>query len=118
MLIAVTAEDDTGLDSPVGRHFGLSPYFALVDVLGDAFQVDHQPGSVPNFIRELGADVVLSDGMGAHARQAFEEYGIQTALGAEGTAKQAIESFVESELSAERPCVGNHSHVHGSGCHE
>ena len=32
MKIAVTAEDNNGLESVVAQHFGHAPYFILVDV--------------------------------------------------------------------------------------
>ena len=32
MRIAISVEDDNGLDSVISHHFGRCPYFVLVDV--------------------------------------------------------------------------------------
>ena len=74
MKIAITAENNNGLESTVAHHFGHAPYFILVDVengevtasqsVGNPFLNGHAPGQVPGFIKEQNADVMLSGGMG------------------------------------------------------
>ena len=83
MKIAVTAENNNGLDSMVAQHFGHAPYFMLVDVEnGEVTTVEsaanpyaeaHQPGQIPAFIKQLNANVILSGGMGGRAIEFFEQ---------------------------------------------
>lgn len=64
MKIAVTAETPTGLESPVGHHFGRSPYYVLVTVEEGAVVAaeavpnpganGHRPGELPALIKEMG----------------------------------------------------------------
>jgi predicted Fe-Mo cluster-binding NifX family protein len=123
MRIAVSVETNNELDSQVAHHFGRCPYFALVDVEGtevkavnlviNPFYNGHQPGQVPGFIHEQKADVMLSGGMGGRAIQFFEQYGIKTATGAEGTVRTALESYLGGELSGAAPCKESVEHGHG-----
>jgi len=74
MKIAITAETDQGLDSQVAQHFGHAPFFVLVEVDNGAvraaqtivnpFAENHQPGEIPDFIKQQHAEVMLSGGMG------------------------------------------------------
>ena len=114
MRIAVAAENNSGLDSPVSQHFAHAACFALVDVEGmqvsgvtcvdNPFHGGHAPGQLPAFIHEQGANVLLSGGMGQRAVGFFEQYGIQAATGAAGTVRQSVEGFLGGELSGVEPC--------------
>ena len=88
MKIAVTAESNEGLDSPVCQHFGHAPFFILVEV---------NEGSV-------------GDG---RAIQFFEELGIETATGASGTVREALEHFLGGKLKSAAPCAESVAHGHG-----
>ena len=86
MRIAISVETKDGLDSIVAHHFGRCPFFALIDVEGknvtgvelidNPFYSGHQPGQVPGFIKEMGADVMLSGGMGGRAIHFFQQFDI------------------------------------------
>ena len=123
MKIAVTADNNNGLDSMVAQHFGHAPFFVLVDMengevtatqdLANPFVNGHAPGQVPSFIKEQNADVMLSGGMGGRAIQFFEQAGIQTATGASGTVRQALENFFGGKLTEAAPCDESVAHGHG-----
>ncbi len=123
MKIAVTAETNNGLESEVAQHFGHAPFFILADVVdgevtatqgvANPFLNGHAPGQVPGFIKEQNADVMLSGGMGGRAIQFFEQAGIQTATGAGGTVRQALENFFGGKLSEAAPCDESVAHGHG-----
>ena len=123
MKIAVTAENNNGLESTVAHHFGHAPYFMLVDVENDEvtstqgianpFAENHQPGQIPGFIKQQNADVMLSGGMGGRAIQFFEQYGIKTATGAAGNVRQALENYFGGKLSEAAPCDESVAHGHG-----
>ncbi|HIE24584.1 MAG TPA: dinitrogenase iron-molybdenum cofactor biosynthesis protein, partial [Anaerolineales bacterium] len=92
MHIAISVENNKGLDSTVAHHFGRCPFFALVDVEGteiqtievieNPFYAGHQVGEVPNFIGKQKADVMLSGGMGGRAIEIFRQLNIKAATGA------------------------------------
>lgn len=127
MRIAVSIETNEGLDSQVAHHFGRCPYFALVDVedneirgcqvIENTYYSAHRPGQVPGFIQEQKADVMLSGGMGRRAIQFFEEYKIEAATGARGTVKNAVDAFLEGDLSVAAPCKESLDHQGHHGGH-
>lgn len=127
MRIAVSAEQNSGLDSQVCGHFGRSPYFVLVDEENGAIKQvntiqnpyfgNHQPGQIPAFIHTQKVDVMLSGGMGGGAISFFSQYGIEVATGASGTVGQAVERYLAGSLSGTEPCCpddGGHHHHHHS----
>jgi predicted Fe-Mo cluster-binding NifX family protein len=123
MRIAVSANENNGLDSAIGAHFGRCPYFVLVDVEGEAvtavqtidnpYYSQHQPGQVPGFIQSQKADVMLSGGMGGRAVTFFQQYGIEPVTGASGTVRQSVESFLGGQLTGTAPCAESVEHGHG-----
>lgn len=127
MRIAVSIETNEGLDSQVTHHFGRCPYFALVDVedneirgcrvVENPYFSAHRPGQVPGFIQEQKADVMLSGGMGRRAIQFFEQYKIEAATGARGTVKNAVDAFLEGDLSVAAPCKESLDHQGHHGGH-
>ncbi len=122
MRIAISSEDQNGLDSSVAQHFGRCPYFILVDldghevrqinVVDNPFYARHEPGQVPAFIHSQKADVMLAGGMGHRAIGFFEQYGIEAATGASGTVRNAIEKYLGGELRGAAPCSDSNEHSH------
>jgi predicted Fe-Mo cluster-binding NifX family protein len=127
MRIAVTCENENGLESIVAQHFGRSPFFAFVDVdgreaksieiLANPFVTGHAHGQVPKFIRDHNANVILAGGMGRGAINFFEQFGIETATGAAGTIQQTIDNYFKGELSQASPCHHSEGHGHGHDHH-
>jgi predicted Fe-Mo cluster-binding NifX family protein len=123
MRIAVSANENKGLESAIGAHFGRCPFFVLVDVedndiqgvqtIDNPYYRQHQPGQVPGFIRTQEADVMLSGGMGGRAVSFFEQYGIQPVTGAAGTVGQSIDAFLSGALTGTAPCAESVEHGHG-----
>ncbi|WP_455382077.1 NifB/NifX family molybdenum-iron cluster-binding protein [Salinispira pacifica] len=123
MKIAVTAEEDRGLESAVAQHFGHAAYFLFVDVdagkiiaangVANPFAEGHAPGQIPGFVHEQGAEVILSGGMGGRAVEFFRQKGITAATGAAGTVRQAIETYLAGGLSGATACDESVEHGHG-----
>ncbi len=123
MKIAVTAENNNGLESLVAQHFGHAPFFILVDVengevtstkgIPNPFISGHAPGEVPTFIKEQNANVMLSGGMGGRAIQFFEDAGIKAATGASGTVRQSLDNYFGGKLTEAAPCDESVEHGHG-----
>jgi predicted Fe-Mo cluster-binding NifX family protein len=121
-LIAVSAEGDRGLDSPVCGRFGHAPFFCFVEeeagqpgecrCLANPFYTEHQPGRVPLFIKSEGAAVIISGKMGESAARIFAHHGIEVATGASGTVREAVAAFLAGAIKGRRP----HDR-HGDGAH-
>jgi predicted Fe-Mo cluster-binding NifX family protein len=122
MRIAISADGNQGLESPVGQHFGRCPYFILVDVEGQEVKAvtvvenpyygNHAAGQVPAFISSQGADVMLAGGMGGRAVDFFRQYGIQPVSGASGTVRDALSRYLGGELSGVEACAESRRHHH------
>ncbi len=123
MRIAVSADTKNGLDSVVSPHFGRCPYFVLVDLddhdVTEVKEVDnpyyghHQPGQVPALIDSLGANVMLTGGMGGRAITFFQQFGIEGVTGAYGTVHQSVERYLGGQLKGAAPCKESEEHGHG-----
>jgi len=92
----------------VSPHFGHCEQFALVDVdeaekkiLAKELIVPppHEPGLLPRWLAEKGANVILAGGMGAHARDLFlaQDITVVTGVVAEN-AEQAIMDYIAGTL--------------------
>ncbi len=124
MRIAVSADNKDGLDSVVSPHFGRCPHFVLVDLddhdVKDVREVDnpyygqHQPGQVPVLIHSLGANVMLTGGMGGRAIMFFQEFGIEGVTGAYGTVRHSVERYLGGQLRGAAPCRESKEHGHGN----
>ena len=120
--IAVSVATDQGLDAPISPHFGRCPYFALVEIEGqdmgavetvaNPYYANHEPGQVPGFVHSLGANVMLSGGMGGRAVAFFRQYGVEPATGASGTVRDAIAQYLDGGLSGAAPCTESVEHGH------
>ena len=71
-------------------HFGHCERFALVEADEQAGKIAskdvlkapaHQPGLLPRWLHEQGANVILAGGMGQRAQQLFEQAGIKVVIG-------------------------------------
>ena len=123
MRIAVSADNKNGLDSVVSPHFGRCPYFVLVDLddhdvkevreVENPYYGHHQPGQVPALIDSMGANVMLTGGMGGRAIMFFEQFGIEGVTGAYGTVRQSVERYLGGQLKGAAPCKESEEHGHG-----
>ena len=123
MKIAITAENNNGLESTVAQHFGHAPFFIFVDVengevtttngMANPFADAHQPGQIPNFIHSQNVNVILSGGMGGRAIQFFEQLNVHAATGARGTVREALKNYLGGQLKEAAPCDESVAHGHG-----
>ena len=92
----------------VSMHFGHCREFGLYEVdevdktiLGKATHTppSHEPGVLPPWLHELGADVIITGGMGWRAQDLFARQGIQVVVGAPpDTADDVAAAFLEGTL--------------------
>ena len=83
----------------LAMHFGHCEQFALVDVdetkrqhLGMVLLTPpaHEPGLLPRWLHEQGAEVVIAGGMGQRAQQLFSEKGIRVVYGVRSDTPETI----------------------------
>ena len=120
--IAVSVMNDQGLDAPISPHFGRCPFFAVVEaedqgiqgveMVANPYYANHSPGQVPGFIQSLGANVMLSGGMGGRAVAFFRQFGIEPATGACGTVRDAVTQYLSGELNGAESCAESVEHGH------
>ena len=87
-------------------HFGHCQEFALVEVEGNEISKKemlvpppHEPGVLPNWLHELGADVIIAGGMGQRAVGLFQERGIKVVTGAPAlTPEEIVNSYLNNTL--------------------
>jgi predicted Fe-Mo cluster-binding NifX family protein len=70
-------------------HFGHCQEFALIDVENNKIKKKetrvpppHEPGVLPRWLGEIGADVIIAGGMGQRAIGLFQENNIKVITGA------------------------------------
>ena len=72
-------------------HFGHCEVFAFIEVDRENRRIisteflkppPHEPGVMPGWTAEHGADLVIGGGMGTRARQLFTQHGVDVIVGA------------------------------------
>lgn len=132
MRIAIPVENDR-----LSAHFGHCEEFAFLTVDDATCEVvndvrlpapPHQPGFLPGWLAEQGAEVIIAGGMGPRAVDLMAHHGIRVVLGAPlGDPTVLAMSFAKGELAdGESTCdhgpdhqgCGDHGqdHGHGGGC--
>lgn len=92
-------------------HFGHCEQFALVEtedgkIKGTSMQTPpaHEPGVLPKWLHDQGANIILAGGMGAKAQDLFNQNGIKVIIGAPA---DSPESLVNQYLSDSLETGGN-----------
>ena len=76
----------------------------------------HRPGFLPNFLNDLGVNVIIAGGMGGGAIEIFDEKGIEVITGAAGKAKAAAEAYLLGTLKSTGSVCHDHQHAHEDSC--
>lgn len=89
----------------VSAHFGRCPEFTIVDIRNNVVEKKetvqnpgHQPGLIPQFMKDKGVDLMICGGMGQRAKMLFDEFGIQTLVGITGSIEDVIKRLLEGKL--------------------
>lgn len=77
----------------------------------------HRPGFLPNFLADMGVEVIISGGMGGGAVDIFNERGVEVILGAQGDAGAAVEAYLRGELKSTGSVCHEHQHAGECGNH-
>jgi len=89
-------------------HFGHCEKFAFVtadtekkEILGVEFLTPppHEPGVLPKWVSEQGANLVIAGGMGARAQSLFTEQGVKVVVGAKGgKPEEIVKAYLDKKL--------------------
>ncbi|MCK4596934.1 P-loop NTPase [bacterium] len=90
----------------LAMHFGHCEQFALVEVTdGRIVQTTlitppaHEPGVLPKWLHEQGANMIIAGGMGLRAQGHFEEHGIHVLIGAPSlTPDELVGKYLDGTL--------------------
>jgi predicted Fe-Mo cluster-binding NifX family protein len=119
--IMMPVENEKGLDAKVAHHFGMAPYFAMVElnenqktpkVKIEPNRSEHMggaPGHSHESFLEMKPNVVIAYAMGPGALSTFQNAGITVLKATEDTVKGNVEVFKEGKL---KELVGGCEHAH------
>ena len=94
----------------LSAHFGHCDRFALVEIDPEEKQIlgtteieapPHEPGLLPPWLAERGANVIIAGGMGERARTLFEQQHIDVVVGAPTeTPERLVTDYLSGTLQA------------------
>jgi predicted Fe-Mo cluster-binding NifX family protein len=104
------------VNGQISMHFGHCEEFAVVDVdeadktiTGIEYLKPpaHEPGVLPRWLHENGADVIIAGGMGMRAQGLLSQNGIKVIVGApSGTPEEVVSDFLNKTLQlGENACA-------------
>ncbi len=91
-------------------HFGHCEQFAMIDVDSgtkkivrreDIVAPPHEPGLLPRWLAERGANMIIAGGMGQRAQSLFEQNRIEVLIGAPSdTPERLVEAYLGGALQS------------------
>lgn len=122
MIIATTYED-----GEICQHFGHTKTFKFYSIEDNKIvssevkePVGYAHGTLPTFLKENGAEILICGGLGGGARQYISEAGIDLYPGAAGNSDKAVLDFLGEKLqyNPEFACSGHdHDDSENHNCH-
>lgn len=110
-----------GMGNTVAGHFGHCENFNIYETENGKIvsaksiaNPGHKPGFLPNFLGDMGVELIIAGGMGGGAVEIFNERKIEVIVGAEGDAKEAVERYLSGELKSTGSIC--HEHEHADEC--
>ena len=92
----------------LSMHFGHCDQFALVEVDDQTKKIiktenlqppAHEPGVLPAWLHEQGANVIIAGGMGQRAQQLFTQNDIKVVVGAPAqSAEELAQAYLDGSL--------------------
>jgi len=97
-------------DGKLCAHFGHCQQFALMDVDEKTKKITgtqmltpppHEPGVLPRWLHEQGANTIIAGGMGQRAQELFSGNDIEVVVGADAeTPEKLVEDYLAGTLQA------------------
>jgi predicted Fe-Mo cluster-binding NifX family protein len=106
----------------ISEHFGKTKQFLFVTFEGKNVlsrevlpppAEEHIPGLFPNWVKKMGADIVVAAGMGSQAKRMFESLGVKVLTVPSIDVEKGIEALLEGSLNVVETDCG---HGHDSAC--
>ncbi len=101
----------------VTEHFGHCENFNIFDAENGKIiksisvpNPGHKPGFLPNFLNDMGVNVIISGDMGSGAVEIFNEKGIEVITGASGDAEAAANNYLSGSLKSTGSVCHEHQH--------
>lgn len=98
------------VEGKLSLHFGHCREFHLVDVDVESKEITnttveippaHEPGALPRWLHEQGADLIIAGGMGQRAQMLFQQAGIQAVVGAPAAdPRDLVQAYLDGTLEA------------------
>jgi len=107
----------------VSGHFGHCEVFTVFEVDENQNKIlkkeiiknpEHQPGFLPGYLAQFGINCIIAGGMGARAKELFEEYDIMTVTGISGQVDEVIQEFLKGNI-IDKGSICNHGEGHHGG---
>jgi predicted Fe-Mo cluster-binding NifX family protein len=96
----------------LAEHFGHCDQFALIEIDPKTRTIiketretppPHEPGLLPSWLAEKGADVIIAGGMGQRAQQLFVQNDINVVVGAPSeTPEELVQKYLHDQLESGR----------------
>ena len=107
------------MGTQVAQHFGHCENFIIFEteeknILSSESipNPGHKPGFLPNFLADMGVEVILAGGMGGGAVEIFSERNIEVIVGAHGEAKANVEMYLAGKLQSTGEVCHHHDEEH------
>ncbi len=92
----------------VSTHFGHCEEFTLFEIKDGTIAAQrkltpppHEPGVLPKWLHQQGADVIITGGMGQRARDLFEQFSIKTVVGISGgSPEDVVQEYLKGTLES------------------
>jgi len=92
-------------NNQVSMHFGRCPIFTIVDIenkkISNKIEINnpgHEPGFLPQFMKDKGVQYMIAGGMGPRASQLFAQHNIKTLIGISGSIQDVINQYIQGTL--------------------
>jgi len=113
MRIIVAA--DGGPEGKAAAHFAHCSHFVVFEVEGNEVKNTeavenpylgrHVPAAIPEFVKSLGADILITGGIGPRAIELLGKMDIEVLYGAEGKPEGLVAGYLEGKTKqSKNPC--------------
>ena len=110
--IAVASENEM-----VTEHFGHCKNFNIFEIENKQIiksesiaNPGHKPGFLPNYLNDMGVNIIISGGMGAGATEIFNEKNIEIIVGVSGNAKEVVEDYLKGSIKTTSSICNEHKY--------
>lgn len=120
-MVKIAVACDNGM---VSDHFGHCEAFLIVDVENNEViksemmtNPRHQFGFLPNYLADLGINVVISGRMGKGPFDVLIQRNVEVIVGVNGNAEEVVKAYLEGSLKPNEADYDEYVHQCGCGCH-